>query len=139
MAGRVDRLCGIALRLGATILVGLCAACASVSDPGGFATVTQDKFDYSTCPEIVGSHQAYTARVKTLSELAEKAESAPGGVIVSYAAYRADLAQARGMLAAADRAARKNNCDLTKKPPPGSTPAPPQQPAPPPPLLLPGR
>jgi hypothetical protein len=135
MAGRVDGICGMALRLGAAMLGALCAACAGVSDPAGFSVVTQDKYDYSPCVEIVTAHRAQTTRVKDLTALVEKAESAPGGVIVSYAAYRSELASARAMLAAANRGARKNNCDLTKQPPPGSTPAPAQAPPPPPPLM----
>ena len=137
MVGRVDRICRIALQLGAATLGALCAACAGVSDPAGFTVVTQDKYDYTPCVEIVAAHRAQTQRVKDLTALAEKAEAAPGGIIVSYAAYRAELASARAMLAAANRGVPKNNCDLTKQPPPALTPAPIEKPAPPP--LLPSR
>jgi hypothetical protein len=92
----------------------LCASCGSVSDPAGFAVVTQDKFDFMSCPEITAQRANYTVRVKDLSELAAKAESAPGGFIASYAAYRSELTQARALLAAANRAAEKNSCDTKK-------------------------
>jgi len=35
------------------MLVALCGGCATVSDPAGFATVTQDKYDFMSCVEIV--------------------------------------------------------------------------------------
>jgi hypothetical protein len=92
------------------MLAGLCASCAATGDPAAFAVVTQDRFDFMTCPEITAQRNAHSNRVKELSQLAAKAESSPGGFIASYAAYRSELAQARGFLAAAERAAQKNNC-----------------------------
>jgi hypothetical protein len=115
MAERADCFSGIALRAGAAALVALCGACSTVSDPAGFGMVTQDKYDFMPCVEIVPQRNALIAREKVLSELAAKAESAPGGVIVGYAAYRSELTQTRAMLVAATRGAQKNNCDLTKK------------------------
>ena len=52
--------------------------------------------------------------MKELSELAAKAEASPGGFIVSYSAYRSELAQVRGQLAAAERGAQKNECGPPK-------------------------
>ena len=52
--------------------------------------------------------------MKQLAELIEKAEASPGGFIVSAAAYRSEYVQARALAAAADRAARLNNCDAPK-------------------------
>ena len=57
-----------------------------------------------------------TAREKDLSELAAKAESAPGGIIVSYTAYRSELTSVRAQKQAAERAFRMHNCDAPKKP-----------------------
>ena len=46
--------------------------------------------------------------------LIEKAEASPGGFIAGAVAYRSDYTQARALAAAADRAARLNNCDAPK-------------------------
>jgi len=114
MADRADRK-GWRYRIaGAAALAALCAGCGSVSDPAAFSIVSQDRFDFMTCTEINGQQKNHAAREKELSDLAAKAESSPGGVIVSYAAYRSELAQARGLLAAANRAAGKNKCPPPK-------------------------
>ena len=73
------------------LAAGLCAAC--TTDVAGYAVVTQDKYDIMTCKDIIDSATP-SAREKDLSELAEKAESSPGGIIASYAAYRSDLPNA---------------------------------------------
>ena len=96
-------------------LAGLCG-CAAVSDPAGFSIVTQDRLDFMTCPEIIGARNGNNARVKQLTELIEKAESSPGGFLVSAAAYRSELVQARALAQASERAARMHNCDAPKKP-----------------------
>ena len=57
-----------------------------------------------------------TAREKELTELIAKAESAPGGIIVSFAAYRSELTSVRAQREASERAARMHNCDAPKKP-----------------------
>ncbi|TMI99912.1 MAG: hypothetical protein E6G97_20150 [Alphaproteobacteria bacterium] len=95
-------------------LAGLCG-CAAVSDPAGFSVATQDRYDFMTCAEIIGNRNANNGRAKQLADLIEKAESSPGGFIVSAAAYRSELVQARALAAAAERAARLNNCDAPKK------------------------
>ena len=90
------------------------AGCGSVSDPAGFSIVSQDRFDFMTCKEIINNRTAQSARMKQLGESIEKAEASPGGFIVGAAAYRSEYVQARALVAAADRAARKNNCDAPK-------------------------
>jgi hypothetical protein len=112
---RADRILRLALRGFAPALVASCCACASIGDPVGYAIVTQDRYDFMPCAEIIANRNGNISREKQLSELAAKAEASPGGFIASYAAYRSELAQVRTSLAAADRAARKNNCDLSKK------------------------
>ena len=114
---KVDRANRSAFRTrlaGALAFAALCAACASVGDPLTFATVSQDRFDFMTCPEINAQQKGQAAREKDLADLAAKAEASPGGIIVSYSAYRAELMQTRGLLAAANRAAAKNNCPPPK-------------------------
>jgi hypothetical protein len=98
----------------AMMLAALCAACGTVADPGAFATVVHDKYDTMPCFEINNQRKGLSGRVKELSELAAKAEASPGGAIVSYAAYRSELAQVRGQLAAAERGAQKNGCEPPK-------------------------
>ena len=98
----------------AAAITGLCG-CAAVSDPAGFSIATQDRYDFMTCAQIVANRGANNARVKQLTELIEKAESSPGGFIVSATAYRSELVQARALAQAAERAARLNNCDAPKK------------------------
>ena len=105
-----DRLVRLA---GAFALAGLTAACAGGIDPG-YSVVTQDRFDFMACPEIVGHRSFSTAREKQLTELAEKAESSPGGIIVSVAAYRSELAQARTHRRLAEKAAQEKGCDAKK-------------------------
>jgi len=95
-------------------LAGLCG-CGPMPDPGGLAIATQDRYDFMTCGEIIGQRNNNNARVKTLTDLIEKADASPGGFIVSAAAYRSELVQARALAAAAERAARLNNCDAPKK------------------------
>jgi hypothetical protein len=115
MVERGDGLVSVVSRVGAAALVALCSACATVSDPAGFAVVAQDKYDFMSCPEIIPARNNLIAREKQLVELIAKAETAPGGVIISYASYRSELTQTRALLAAASRGAQKNNCDLSKK------------------------
>lgn len=94
-------------------LVGLTAACAGGMDPG-YSVVTQDRFDFMTCPEIVGHRTNWTAREKQLNDLVEKAESSPGGIIISVTAYRSELAQARTHRRLAEKAAQEKSCDAKK-------------------------
>jgi hypothetical protein len=115
MVGHADRTFAIARRIGALTLVALCGACGTASDPAGFSVVTQDRYDFMDCREIKTNYDGLIGREKQLAELAAKAETSPGGVIVSYAAYRSELTQTRASIAAANRAAHKNNCDLSKK------------------------
>jgi hypothetical protein len=82
-----------------------------MSDPAGFGMVSQDRFDFMTCKEIINNRNAHTGRMKQLADLIEKAEASPGGFIAAGAAYRSDYVQTRALAAAADRAARLNNCD----------------------------
>jgi hypothetical protein len=114
MADRAETRCLSGRRLaGVLALAGLCAAC--TSDVAGYSVVTQDKYDIMTCKDIVGQRNALTAREKDLSALAEKAESSPGGIIASYAAYRSDLTETRMKLQLARRAAERNGCDAPTK------------------------
>lgn len=87
-----------------------------MGDPAGTSIVTQDMFDFKTCPEIIGARTNIINREKELSELVAKADSAPGGFLVSYTAYRTELTNMRAQRAAAERAARMHNCDAPKKP-----------------------
>jgi hypothetical protein len=106
------------LRLsGALALAAFCTACATaIDDPAGFAVVSPDKYDFMTCPEIIGNRNNLTARDKELNRLMTKAESEPGGVVVSAMAYRSELVHNRALMHAAERAAVKNGCDAKPKP-----------------------
>jgi hypothetical protein len=97
----------------AVALAAFCGACAGF-DPVGFAVVAQDQYDFLTCPQILDNLKAQINREKDLKELIAKAESGPGGIIVSYAAYRSELATTRGRIAAANRAVLKNGCNPPK-------------------------
>jgi hypothetical protein len=107
----VDR---VVSRVIACIAALAAAGCSAVSDPAGFSIVTQDRYDFMTCKEIVNNRNAQTARMKQLGEAIEKAEASPGGFIVGAAAYRSEYVQARALAAAAERAARLHNCDAPK-------------------------
>jgi hypothetical protein len=107
----VDR-AGNRLTLGLAALA--LAGCGAVSDPTGFAIVAQDRYDFMTCTQILSLRTTHAARVKELGQSIEKAETSPGGFLVAGAAYRTEYVQARALVAAAERAARKNNCDPPK-------------------------
>ncbi|HMK79050.1 MAG TPA: hypothetical protein VK438_05340 [Xanthobacteraceae bacterium] len=115
MAGHAERFVAVARRFGAVALLALCGGCGTVSDPAGYSVVAQDRYDFQTCEEIVRAYDGNSAREKELSALAAKAEASPGGIVVSYGAYRSELTQTRALIAAARRAAQKKNCDLSKK------------------------
>jgi len=101
---------------GAAALAALNAGCGTVSDPAGFGIVSQDRYDFMPCKEILENRAGQTGRMKQLAELMEKADSSPGGFLVSASAYRSEYVQTRALVAAADRAARLNNCEAPKKP-----------------------
>ena len=82
-------------------------------DPG-YSVVTQDRFDFMECPEIIGHRGSWTVREKQLSDWVEKAESSPGGFIVSATAYRSELMQARTLLRLVQQAAQQKGCDAKK-------------------------
>ena len=86
----------------------------ATSDPAAFGVVTQDRYDFMTCKEIINHRNAQNARMKELGDRIEKTEASPGGFLVSATAYRSEYVQARGLAAAADRAAKLNNCDAPK-------------------------
>ena len=98
----------------ALVLAALCAACGTVSDPAAFAVTVQDKYDTLPCKEVTNQRTNLVNREKELAGLAAKAEASPGGFIVSYSAYRSELAQVRGQIAAANRSLQKNGCDPPK-------------------------
>jgi hypothetical protein len=110
--GNHGNLSAAARALGALAAAACVAACAT--ETPGYAIVTQDKYDFMNCREIVGHRNVLTTRERELSALAAKAEAAPGGIIASTLAYRSELNTTRALLFAADRAARKNNCDAPK-------------------------
>lgn len=107
---RVDR----AKALAFAALAALCTACGTVSDPAAFVATVQDRYDTLPCKEVSNQRAGYIGREKELTELAAKAEASPGGFIVSYSAYRSELAQVRGHIAAANRSLQKNGCDPPK-------------------------
>jgi len=90
------------------------AGCSAVSDPAGFGVVSQDRYDFMTCKEILANRDGRIGRMKELAGLIEKAEASPGGFLVGAAAYQSEYVQARAQVAAAERAARLNNCDAPK-------------------------
>jgi|GEM_PF-3165734 len=114
-AARVDRPAWDRLvRLAAVFaLAGLTAACAGGMDPG-YSVVSQDRFSFMECPQLISERGTWTAREKQLSELAAKAEASPGGIIVSAAAYRTELAAARTNLRLVQQAAQQKGCDAKK-------------------------
>jgi hypothetical protein len=102
------------LRLCGAIVLATLTACST--DMAGYSTiVTQDKYDFMTCAQIIGNRAGLVAREKELSDLMTKAESSPGGIIASFAAYRSELSSTRTHIAVANRAAQKNGCDAPAK------------------------
>jgi hypothetical protein len=93
--------------LSASLVLG---ACGAISDPAGFALVTQDKYDFVTCKEAIAARNGAADAVKTGIERMEKNDGIDGA-IVNTIAYRSELVMARGRLAAAERAIATNNCE----------------------------
>lgn len=129
---RADRLLRVTARLaGALALATLAVACDTIDGPAGYVVVTQDKYDFQSCPEIVAARNGLVASEKQLSDLAAKAEASPGGFIVSATSYRTELTMVRGRLRAADRAIAQKGCDPAKTapaaPPPAATAGSPQR------------
>jgi hypothetical protein len=91
------------------------AGCGSVSDVGDYALVLQDRYAYSTCPEIANMRVSQTNREKELVGLIEKADTGLGGFLVSATTYRTELEQVRSHLRALARAAREKGCDAPAK------------------------
>jgi hypothetical protein len=104
----------IAARLSGLLTLAALSACSA--DLTGYSTiVTQDKYDFMECPQIVGSRAGLVAREKELTLLMEKAESSPAGIVASLTAYRSELAQTRSMIVAVNRAVQKKGCDTPAK------------------------
>lgn len=101
----------LAARLCGVIALTSLAACASYS-----TIVAQDKYDFMACEQITQSRSGLLHREKELSGLIEKADSSPGGIVASFAAYRSELAMTRAQIVSVNRAVQKNNCDAPKKP-----------------------
>lgn len=97
------------------LILMLLAGCGSIDDPAGLALVTQDRFDFMACKEIVAHRANWRNKEKELNGLMEKAESSPGGFIVGAAAYRSELVQARAHARLAEKAAREKGCDTPPK------------------------
>ena len=96
------------------LALGALTACSA--DLTGYSTiVTQDKYDFMSCRDIIAHRTGLVAREKDLSDLVTKAESSPGGIIASFAAYRSELSSVRSQLVAANRAVQKNSCDAPAK------------------------
>src|SRR4051812_33380084 len=95
-AARADTLAYWLARRGALALAAVMGGCAGF-DPG-LSVVTQDRFDFLTCRQIIDQRNGFVGREKELVGLAEKAEASPSGIIVSVAAYRSELAQTRTLL-----------------------------------------
>lgn len=104
------------LRLSGAIALLTLSACGSVGDPAGFSVVTQDRYDFMSCKEILANRNSQAARKKQLEGLMAKAESETGGFLISGAAYRSEYVQARASEGAAERAMRMHNCEEPKKP-----------------------
>lgn len=95
MAARAKRLRG---RVAAVAMAALSLAGCGVPDVGSYAFVLQDRYVYMNCTELAGQRTRWTNRQKELAGLIEKAESTPGGFLVSAASYRTELVQARAHL-----------------------------------------
>ena len=106
---------GLAARFAAVCAwAGLCAAC-SGNLTAGNVIVTQDRYDFMNCAQILGHRFGLAGREKELTDLIEKSDRSPGGFLVSAAAYRSELVTTQASRVAVERAARKNNCDAPQK------------------------
>jgi hypothetical protein len=107
------------------------AACGSVNDPredklGNFL-VAPGKYHLYDCQQLAQVSKGYIDREKELREARAKAETAPGGELVSSLAYGGEHGQVKGNIDELRREVVEKKCD---PPPPGLMPvvyAPPGQ------------
>lgn len=96
------------------------AACGSVNDPredklGNFL-VAPGKYQLYDCAQLAQAATSYISREQELREVKAKAESAPGGQVISSLAYNAEYGQVRGNLDELRRETTEKKCE---KPAPG--------------------
>jgi hypothetical protein len=89
--------------------------CSGVPDVGSYAFVLQDRYAYNSCPELTNLRAHWIAREKELVGLVDKAESTPGGFLVSAASYRSELVQARAHVRFIGDAQRQKGCPETPR------------------------
>jgi hypothetical protein len=97
---------------GALALAALSVSCAG--DIAGYALVTQDKYDFMECKEIVTNRTGLLAREKQLAALIEKAEASPGGIIISAGSYRSEMISVQTSLRVLNKAAQQKGCEPAK-------------------------
>jgi hypothetical protein len=97
---------------GALALAALTASCAG--DIVGYAFVTQDKYDFMECKEIVSNRTGLLSREKQLAVLIQKAEASPGGIIISAGSYRSEMVSVQTSLRVLNKAAQQKGCEPAK-------------------------
>lgn len=92
------------------------AACGSVNDPRedkvGAFLVAPGKYQLYDCQQLAQAAAPYFVREKELREVRTKAESGPGGELISSLAYGSEYGQVRGNIDELRREAAEKKCDL---------------------------
>lgn len=108
---RTMRRVGLAIRLGAALLVLSVAACASVSeDSASSLLVTPGKYEFYSCQDITSRIQGARNRLNELEQLMARSSQGAGGSLVNAIAYQSDYTQVRGELSVLMKAAEEKRC-----------------------------
>jgi hypothetical protein len=87
------------------------SGCASMGD--GFmsgAFVDPSIYDYYDCKQLQDTRKSLNARVESLQQLIDKANTGTGGAVVGEIVYRNDYITARAQLKLLEENWRRNNC-----------------------------
>lgn len=91
------------------------AACASSGSNIETSNAFADPAKYAQydCKQLEVQRTAHTTRIDELRRLMAKAETGPGGGVMSEIGYRADLTRAQADLASANSSWQRNRCGGT--------------------------
>lgn len=95
----------------------LAAGCAPDSYIGARTTTVQNRYYFSSCPELLSAKKANAKEIETLTKQMEKAEQGAGGSVIGAAVYGPTLMQARGVSRILEETLAEKQCkDEAPKP-----------------------
>lgn len=101
-------LCRVA---GIGLAAGLAGACTTTADDvGSKLLVAPGGFDLYNCQQLTNTIAGLKSRKKQLQDLMAKAETGPGGKLMSAMGYKPDYMSTVGQLRSAEATAREKQC-----------------------------